>query len=135
VHRWYQDAADRPEALLAGPVTAVTAAVMAVRRAAWDQVGGFDEGYWNGYEDVDLCLRLRAAGWSVFYEPASTLVHAESVSGPERFSAAAANIARLQRWRPLVRPDGRLDGAGRVHLRPPPRPAAPAAGHHGKGRI
>jgi GT2 family glycosyltransferase len=116
VHRWYQGPGDRVEALQAGPVTAVTAAVMAVRRAAWEQVGGFDEGYWNGYEDVDLCLRLRAAGWTVCYEPASTLVHAESVSGPERFSAAAANIVRLQRWQPLVRPDGRIDRDGRVQL-------------------
>ena len=46
-----------------------------VRRKAWDQVGGFDEGYFMYMEDVDLCWRLRAAGWKVGYEPAAEVVH------------------------------------------------------------
>lgn len=36
-----------------------------VRRAAFEEVGGFDESYFYGPEDVDLCVRLRAAGWRV----------------------------------------------------------------------
>jgi GT2 family glycosyltransferase len=36
-----------------------------VRRDAWDAVGGFDEGYFLYFDDVDLCWRLRQAGWSI----------------------------------------------------------------------
>ena len=62
-------------------------------------VGGFDESYWNGNEDVDLCLKLGQAGWSVRYEPASVLVHQESVSGTERFRETTRNRSVLTaRW-------------------------------------
>jgi N-acetylglucosaminyl-diphospho-decaprenol L-rhamnosyltransferase len=47
-----------------------------VRRRAWDAVGGFDEGYFMYMEDVDLCWRLRRAGWRVGYEPSARVVHA-----------------------------------------------------------
>jgi len=46
-----------------------------IRRAAWDAVGGFDEDFFMYLEDVDLCWRLRQAGWRVRYEPASRVVH------------------------------------------------------------
>jgi hypothetical protein len=45
-------------------VDAVTGACLAIRRSDFELFGGFDEGYWNGYEDVDLCLAARAAGAS-----------------------------------------------------------------------
>lgn len=51
-----------------------------VRRSAWEQVGGFDEGFFMFLEDVDLCWRLREAGWRVRYEPASVVVHGISKS-------------------------------------------------------
>lgn len=35
------------------------------RRAAFDQVGGIDETFFYGPEDVDFCLRIRDAGWRV----------------------------------------------------------------------
>jgi N-acetylglucosaminyl-diphospho-decaprenol L-rhamnosyltransferase len=47
-----------------------------VRRAAWDAVGGFDEGYFMYMEDVDLCWRLWRSGWRCGYEPAATVTHA-----------------------------------------------------------
>lgn len=82
-----------------GLVEAVTGACMAVRRDAFDEAGGFDEGYWNGYEDVDLCLTVRAAGWRVVYEPVSLVMHHESASGPERWAGVVPNIRRLQeKW-------------------------------------
>jgi len=78
----------------------VTGALMAVRRDAFSALGGFDEGYWNGNEDVDLCLRLREAGWEVALAPSSRGVHHESASGAARFARAAENVARLNhRWR------------------------------------
>jgi N-acetylglucosaminyl-diphospho-decaprenol L-rhamnosyltransferase len=46
------------------------------RRAAWDQVRGFDEAFFMYMEDVDLCWRLKRAGWRVGYEPAARIRHA-----------------------------------------------------------
>ncbi|MEX2659775.1 MAG: glycosyltransferase family 2 protein [Acidimicrobiales bacterium] len=46
------------------------------RRAAWDQVGGFDDAFFMYMEDVDLCWRLHRAGWRVGYEPAAVVKHA-----------------------------------------------------------
>ncbi len=58
----------------------VSGSCFLVRRAAWDQVGGFDEGYFMFAEDVDLCWRAWRAGWGVAFEPGATVVHAEGVS-------------------------------------------------------
>jgi N-acetylglucosaminyl-diphospho-decaprenol L-rhamnosyltransferase len=49
---------------------------LVVRRTAWDQVGGFDEGFFMYLEDVDLCWRLKRAGWRTRYEPEARVVHA-----------------------------------------------------------
>ena len=46
-----------------------------VRKEALDAVGGFDEGFFLYEEDVDLCLRLRGAGWGVLFTPAAEVVH------------------------------------------------------------
>lgn len=58
-------------------LAAVTAAVMLVSREAYLDVGGFDEGYEYGYEDVDLCLKLTKAGYRNIYCPDSILFHYE----------------------------------------------------------
>lgn len=80
-----------------GPVPAVTGACLAIRRDVWDDLGGFDESYRNGYEDVDLCLAARRAGGEVVLT-AAQVVHLESRS-PGRFDHAPQNIALLQeRW-------------------------------------
>ncbi|RQW88751.1 MAG: glycosyltransferase family 2 protein [Geobacter sp.] len=94
-------------------VQAITAACILIRRSAFLDSGGFDEDYWNGYEDVDLCFKLREKGWQIVYEPASTLIHHESQSGPERFRMARQNIERLHaRWLGKVRPDLIIAGDG-----------------------
>ncbi len=64
----------------AGPVDWVGGACMLVRRRAFDQVGGFDPAYFMYVEDVDLCWRLRRAGWTVGYQPAGRVVHAVGAS-------------------------------------------------------
>src|SRR5687768_7259087 len=45
-----------------GEVPAVTGACLLIERALWQQLGGFDEAYVNGGEDIDLCFRARASG-------------------------------------------------------------------------
>lgn len=79
-------------------VPAVTGACLAITRSRWVLLGGFDEAYTNGYEDVDLCLRHREAGGHVWYSAESVVVHLESKS-PGRFAHAQQNVALLQqRW-------------------------------------
>lgn len=52
-----------------------------VRRAIWESLGGLSEDYYPAYyEDTDLCLRIRALGYEVWYQPRSRLMHHESTS-------------------------------------------------------
>ena len=68
-----------------GPVDAVNGAFMLIRRAALDEVGLFDEGYWMYMEDLDLCYRFKQAGWEIWFEPDVMVVHEKAgTSGPER---------------------------------------------------
>ena len=57
------------------PVDWVSGAVMMVRREVWHATGGFDPAYFLYYEDIDLCLRARQAGWEVGVVPQATAIH------------------------------------------------------------
>lgn len=65
-------------------VDAVSGALMFVARAAFDRVGGFDEGYFLHAEDLDLCRRLRDAGWGVACVNAIRVVHGKGGSSRHR---------------------------------------------------
>ncbi len=65
---------------LAQNVSAVTTACAVVRRDAYMQIGGFDENLAVTFNDVDLCLRLRAAGYWIVWTPYAELIHQESAS-------------------------------------------------------
>ena len=47
------------------------------RRDALDAIGSWDERYFMYMEDVDLCWRLRRAGWRIVYEPSAEIVHVQ----------------------------------------------------------
>jgi N-acetylglucosaminyl-diphospho-decaprenol L-rhamnosyltransferase len=53
-------------------------AFLLVRRAAWEEVGGFDPAQWMSAEDLDLGWRMREAGWVTRYEPTAVVHHEES---------------------------------------------------------
>ena len=55
----------------------VTAACMLIRREEFQAVSGFDEIYKNGFEDVDLCLKVGKRGKQIIYRPQSVLYHLE----------------------------------------------------------
>jgi GT2 family glycosyltransferase len=59
-------------------MSAVTAACMMVRRGVFEGVGGFDEALPIGFNDTDLCLRLRGAGYRILQDGRSVLFHHES---------------------------------------------------------
>nr|WP_185686142.1 glycosyltransferase family 2 protein [Novosphingobium aerophilum] len=86
-------------------VSAVTAACLLVRKDRFLAVGGFDEGAFAvAYNDVDLCLRLQAAGWRNVFVPQARLYHHESKSrgndlAPAHRERYLAELAALQdRW-------------------------------------
>jgi hypothetical protein len=57
------------------PVPWVSGATLLLRRADFERIGGFDERFFLYFEDIDLCLRLRARGGRIYYDPTVTLVH------------------------------------------------------------
>lgn len=105
-HVYFRYPADHPPAQERSVYPVVTGACLLTKRHAFDAVGGFDEEFWNGYEDVDLCLRFKQHGWICVYEPESILYHHESKSGPERFRCVKHNTQRLHaKWLGKVKPD------------------------------
>lgn len=89
------------------PVDWILGAALAIRREAFDAVGGFDEGFFLYQEEVDLCYRLRAAGWEIHYAPVATVRHVGGASTSQRaaetfghFVRSTQRIARLRWSRP-----------------------------------
>lgn len=67
--------------MLSHEVTAVTAALMLVRRTIFDEVGGFDEEALKvAFNDVDLCLKIRRAGYRIIFSAETIAYHHESLS-------------------------------------------------------
>ncbi len=105
-HLYYKQPYDLADANKIKTFQVLTAACLLIRREVFDEVGGLDEGFWNGYEDVDFCHKLFNNGWKLVYQPESVLIHYESQSGAERFSKVPENIKRLdKRWRKIIKPD------------------------------
>jgi GT2 family glycosyltransferase len=88
----------------------VTAACVLIRRGPFELVGGFDVAFFNGYEDVDLCLRLGERGYEVHYCHECVLYHLESVV-TETMMENRSEVAKRnyllcrQRWAHRIQPD------------------------------
>jgi N-acetylglucosaminyl-diphospho-decaprenol L-rhamnosyltransferase len=80
---WTDEVVREPEAYLRpGEQEWVSGACMLVRRTLLEQLGGFDEGFFLYCEDMDLCLRVREAGYRVEYVPDATALHEGGASAP-----------------------------------------------------
>lgn len=87
------------KARLLQEVSAVTAACMFVRKADFDAVGGFEEELRVAYNDVDLCLKIRALGKLILADPDITLTHKESrTRGSDKYGARAQRLAEEADW-------------------------------------
>jgi hypothetical protein len=64
-------------------VDQIMGSFMFMRRSALDQVGSFDERFWMYFEEVDLCLRLKKAGWKIVHYPQASAVHFLSKSSEQ----------------------------------------------------
>ena len=82
VDRGYQEV-DRGQYDAPAEVFALCGCAVALRTAAGQEVGWFDDDFFLYYEDTDLSWRLRAAGWSIRYEPAAVVRHVHSATSVE----------------------------------------------------
>jgi GT2 family glycosyltransferase len=85
-------------------LSAVTGACLVLRRSVFEEVGGLDEGIAVAFNDVDLCLRIRAAGYRIIWTPFAELIHHESASrgqedNPEKIARFNREVRfMLERW-------------------------------------
>lgn len=95
-------------------------AFLLIRRAAFDEVGGFDSGSWMYAEDLDLGWRLREAGWRTRYEPRAPVRHTESAATGVAFgetriarhTAAAYRVMLIRRGLVRTRATAAISVAG-----------------------
>ncbi len=79
-------------------VESLMGAALFVRRTAFEQVGGFDEGFFFYAEESDLFARLRQAGWRILYEPSASVIHLGGASGGDAlFGQLHASLRRYVR--------------------------------------
>jgi glycosyltransferase involved in cell wall biosynthesis/GT2 family glycosyltransferase/Flp pilus assembly protein TadD len=104
-HIFQHFAADHPAANETRDMKAVTAACMLVSASVFAEFDGFDEGYHNGFEDVDFCLRLQQKGYRVVYDPKSVVVHREEASDGRK-DHDRENLERfMNTWSNVIAPD------------------------------
>jgi GT2 family glycosyltransferase len=76
-------------------------ACMLIRRAAWDDVGPLDEGYFMYLEEIDWCRRARTRGWEVWQHPGARAIHHGGSSTSQQPEAMFRQLwlARLRYYR------------------------------------
>lgn len=88
----------------------ISGACMLLRAEAWQAVGGFDPRYFLYFEDLDLCQRLRQAGWAVAIEPAAEVAHVRGQSARQATESVEAWYRESQ-IRYYARHNSRLESA------------------------
>lgn len=89
-----RDTTARPPAARPYDIDWANGCCMLVRRALWERIGPFDERYRVYYEDHDLCLRARAAGFRLAHVPSARIAHRVAASTGPGSPAQAFLLAR-----------------------------------------
>ena len=109
VHPWLSQPGEQPTygdwGLVQRDWSAVTGAVFATRRSALEAVNGFDERFALEYNDVDLCLRLKLAGYRIVQAPDALLIHHEKASRGETAPPGRQTALFLRRWGQMIADD------------------------------
>lgn len=89
-------------------VDAVSGACLMIKRSAFESIGMFSTDYFMYSEDIDICYKLRLAGWKTFYVPTAVVVH----YGGESSSKSAINVFSTvmmleSRWRYFMKTHSR----------------------------
>jgi O-antigen biosynthesis protein len=104
---------DTPEAMQPRPFPCVTAACMLVRRDIWEELDGMDEGYRNGFEDDDFCLRTKECGANIGVHPEALAIHLESqTTGMDNENKEV----QYKRFREIWVNTGRISWATGMHV-------------------
>ncbi len=136
IHLCYQSRGDYPSANRAQQMQVVTGACLLIRPEIFQTAGGFDAEYWNGNEDVDLCLKAVHDGWKVVYRPECEIIHYESQSGAQRWAKVEHNLqVFMKKWHGVAKPDFIRDQEGNFNATPDNRiaPYTPPRLHLGVG--
>lgn len=92
-------------------LSAVTGACMLVKRSIYESIGGLDERFAVAYNDIDFCLRVKAAGYENVWTPYAEMNHHESATrgidsaGPQRERLTAELKLMRERWAHLIADD------------------------------
>ncbi len=106
LHLFHHDPGDLPLAAATYDLDATTGACLAIRRALFAELGGFEEAYVNGLEDVDLCIRVRLAGFRVVYRGDAAIIHHERATRGAGHSEQRNLSVFTRRWRDVCGDDG-----------------------------
>jgi len=82
--------------------SAVSAACMLTRRDVFREIGGFDESLPDAFADIDICLKMRRAGYLIVYTPFAKLYRHEPRA--EKVDMGGEAIVR-ERWPDVVQRD------------------------------
>jgi GT2 family glycosyltransferase len=97
-HLYVGSAANRPLANVASYNRSISGACVYITRDAYEQLGGLDETYWLGFEDVDYGIQAWTRGIRCLYQPAAMVVHHESAS--RGYSQGARELGSMRHfWR------------------------------------
>jgi len=82
------------------PVEQPAGAFLMIRRAVWEELGGFDEGFYPlWFEDVDFCRRASQRGYRLYYEPKAVAKH----TGAHSISRLTVELRQIYWYRSLLR--------------------------------
>ena len=97
-HLYFNKSADYAPANKRKAVFAVTGAAMLIPKPLYEEFGGLDEEYRNGFEDMDFCQKVRQKGMNIYYEPKALIYHYESRT-EGRYAHDTQNMnLYLKRW-------------------------------------
>jgi len=107
-HLFHYEPASLQPAQATLEIGAVTGACSAFRAELFRLVGGYDEGYVNGWEDVDLCLQIRSTGATVRYRGDVDIIHHEGVTAGKRYNEQGNPRRFFSRWADMLWDDSAL---------------------------
>jgi GT2 family glycosyltransferase/Tfp pilus assembly protein PilF len=102
-HIYYRFPGDHPAVNKSRDYQMLTGACLLVRTVEFREIGGFDEGYCNGWEDDDLCFAYLTRGKRVHYCASSTVIHHQSKTLNERMSELETSLPDVEKLAELDR--------------------------------